>query len=38
MLKGDTEVHPNYDTAVWMNSKMFGSALSNMFEKIWKGR
>jgi sugar-specific transcriptional regulator TrmB len=38
MLKGDTEVHPNYDSAVWMNSKMFASALNNMFDRIWKGK
>lgn len=38
MLKSDAEVHPNYDTGVWMNSKLFASALSNMFERIWRGR
>jgi sugar-specific transcriptional regulator TrmB len=38
MLKGDKEVHPNYDVAVWLNSDLFASALDTMFETIWKGK
>jgi len=30
MLVDDVEVHKNYDSAVWMNSPYFASALSNM--------
>jgi sugar-specific transcriptional regulator TrmB len=32
MLVDDAEVHKNYDSAVWMNSPYFASALSNMLE------
>jgi len=32
MLVDDAEIHKNYDSAVWMNSPYFASALSNMLE------
>lgn len=33
MLLDDEKTHPNYDVGVWLNSKMFGSTLSKMFDK-----
>ncbi len=34
MLKDFEEVHPNYDTAIWMNSPMMANSLTKAFEKI----
>jgi sugar-specific transcriptional regulator TrmB len=36
MLLDDKEVHPSYDIGIWVNTKMFSSALSNMFDLAWK--
>lgn len=35
MLLDDEKTHPNYDIGVWLNSKLFGTALSQMFDKNW---
>ncbi len=35
MLLDDEKTHPNYDVGVWFNSKLFGQALSKMFDKHW---
>ncbi len=34
MLKDFQEVHPNYDTGIWMNSPMLATSLSKTFGKI----
>ncbi|MEA3431028.1 MAG: helix-turn-helix domain-containing protein [Nanoarchaeota archaeon] len=36
MLLNDSEVHPTYDTGIWINSGFFVSAMENMFNSIWK--
>jgi sugar-specific transcriptional regulator TrmB len=36
MLMDDTEVHPTYDSGVWVNTPFFSSALRQMFESEWK--
>jgi sugar-specific transcriptional regulator TrmB len=36
MLMDDTEVHPTYDSGVWVNTPFFSSALKQMFETEWK--
>ena len=36
MLVNDTEVHPNYDSGVWVNSPFFAQTVSNMFDLNWK--
>ena len=35
MLTHDKEVHPSYDTAMWVNSPFFAGALKNMFDTKW---
>ena len=35
MLLDDEKVHPKYDIGVWLNSGLFGTALSQMFDKNW---
>ncbi|UCD20661.1 MAG: TrmB family transcriptional regulator [archaeon] len=35
MVLNDEEVHPNYDTAVWVNSPFFAQALDNVFCESW---
>jgi sugar-specific transcriptional regulator TrmB len=35
MLLDDTEVHPTYDSGVWVNTPFFASALKQMFETEW---
>ncbi|UCD04435.1 MAG: TrmB family transcriptional regulator [Candidatus Woesearchaeota archaeon] len=35
MLTHDKEVHPSYDTAMWVNSPFFAGALQQMFEATW---
>jgi sugar-specific transcriptional regulator TrmB len=34
MIKDYEEVHPNYDTGIWVNSPMLANSLSKTFEKI----
>ncbi|MBW2996811.1 hypothetical protein KY349_00555 [Candidatus Woesearchaeota archaeon] len=36
MLLDDSEVHPTYDSGVWVNTPFFASALKQMFETEWK--
>lgn len=36
MLFDDEKFHPNYDTAVWINTEFFAQALEQMFELAWK--
>ena len=36
MLLDDKEVHPTYDSGVWVNTPFFASALKQMFETEWK--
>jgi hypothetical protein len=35
MLSHDEDVHPSYDIAVWLNTKFFASALSQLFNQNW---
>lgn len=35
MLLQDTDTHPTYDLAMWVNTPFFASALSDMFNKVW---
>lgn len=37
MVLDDKEVHPTYDTGIWVNTPFFAAALQNMFENNWKG-
>ena len=34
MIKDFEEVHPNYDTGIWMSSPMLANSLGKTFEKI----
>ncbi|MBU0614697.1 MAG: hypothetical protein KJ601_01255 [Nanoarchaeota archaeon] len=36
MLLDDKEVHPNYDTGIWVNSSFFGSVLEMLFKTAQK--
>ena len=36
MLLDDAEVHPTYDSGVWVNTPFFASALKQLFETEWK--
>ncbi len=36
MLMDDTEVHPNYDTGVWVGTPFFVNAMSSVFDMAWK--
>ena len=35
MITDDKTVHESYDTAIWVNSEFFATALESMFDKIW---
>ncbi|MCS7134662.1 MAG: hypothetical protein NZ889_02280 [Candidatus Pacearchaeota archaeon] len=35
MVLNDEEVHPNYDTAVWIHSPFLAQALDSVFEETW---
>jgi len=35
MILDDREVHPNYDTAVWITSPFFTQAMHNIFDYSW---
>ncbi len=37
MLLDDKEVHPTYDTGIWVNAPFFANALEDLFEQSWKG-
>lgn len=36
MLLDDREVHPSFDTGVWVNTKFFSKSLKNLFENEWR--
>lgn len=36
MLMDDAEVHPEYDYGVWVNTRYFSQAISDMFQESWK--
>ncbi|MFT4297690.1 MAG: TrmB family transcriptional regulator [Candidatus Woesearchaeota archaeon] len=36
MLADDSEIHPNYDSGVWVNSPFFVETITSMFEINWK--
>jgi len=35
MMLRDTETHPTYDLAMWVNTPYFSAALTDMFNKVW---
>lgn len=35
MLMDDEEVHPNYDTGVWIGAPYFAQSMSSLFKKHW---
>jgi len=37
MLLDDAEVHPTYDSGVWVNTPFFSTALKQLFDTEWKG-
>ncbi|MCB9358536.1 TrmB family transcriptional regulator [Candidatus Woesearchaeota archaeon] len=36
MLVDDADVHPNYDSGVWVNSPFFAATMSSLFALNWK--
>ena len=36
MVMDDSEVHPTYDTAIWINTPFFAGVLQGLFELAWK--
>ena len=36
MVMDDAEVHPTYDTGIWINTPFFASVLQNLFDLAWK--
>lgn len=36
MAMDDKEVHPNYDLGIWIKTPTFASAMSKMFDSVWK--
>jgi hypothetical protein len=35
MLIDDENVHPTYDTGIWVSTKLFASTLENFFNSVW---
>ena len=35
MVMDDSDVHPTYDVAIWVNTPFFSQALENLFELAW---
>lgn len=35
MLTDDNKTHPNYDSGVWVNTKLFASTLDRFFDMMW---
>jgi len=35
MLAHDADVHPSYDIGIWLNTKFFAGALSQLFNLSW---
>ncbi|MBU2638144.1 MAG: hypothetical protein KJ955_04170 [Nanoarchaeota archaeon] len=36
MLMNDSDVHPTYDTGVWVNTPFFAATVGNLFDMAWK--
>ncbi len=36
MISDDSQVHPTYDSGVWINSPFLSSSINALFEKAWK--
>ncbi len=36
MVMDDKEVHPSYDLGIWIKTPTFASAISKMFDSVWK--
>ena len=36
MLASDSGIHPGYDVGIWVNTEFFASALSQLFDMVWK--
>ena len=36
MVMDDSDVHPNYDIGVWVNTPFFANALEQLFDMNWK--
>lgn len=36
MILPEEEVHPTYDTGIWVHSPFFGAALEDLFEHAWE--
>lgn len=36
MILPEEEVHPTYDTGIWVHSPFFGTALEDLFEHAWE--
>ena len=36
MMNDDAEVHPSYDSGIWVNTQFFANNLKEMFEMLWK--
>jgi len=36
MVADDEQIHPNYDTGIWVHSPFFANALNSLFEITWK--
>jgi len=37
MILDDKEVHPTYDTGIWVNTPFFAKAVDSLFDTAWKG-
>ena len=35
MMAHDADIHPSYDIGIWLNTKFFASALSQLFNMSW---
>ena len=35
MLLDDSDIHPSYDTGIWVNTELFASTLENFFNSVW---
>ncbi|MDH3382261.1 MAG: hypothetical protein OEL54_06110, partial [Flavobacteriaceae bacterium] len=35
MLIDDENVHPTYDTGIWVSTKLFAATLENFFNSVW---
>ncbi|MBI2147298.1 TrmB family transcriptional regulator [Candidatus Woesearchaeota archaeon] len=37
MMLNDKDVHPTYDTGIWVNTPFFAKSLEGLFDKAWVG-